>query len=109
MSKLVNTATLVRGRVYFYKNEEYKRDVPKVVDEDTALELEALTEEVYDSDGDVMDKHVFKVAFDTTPPPLEETEDRKVRHLRLRREERQKQREAGRVIPRRRKLVRKLA
>lgn len=64
-SALVNTATLVRGRVYVFRHEgeniQFELDVAKVVDDALASKLEDLVSEVHDTDGDAFEKPLFHV------------------------------------------------
>ena len=71
----INTATLVRGRVYIYKNMEYLRGQETPVDEDTAKELEVLSEVTTDSDGEEFDKAYFDVEFDVDPKGLDDDDN----------------------------------
>lgn len=59
--ELVNTAELVRGRVYWYKNQEFKKGEAVVVDDELANILEELHAEVQDKDGETYEKPFFDV------------------------------------------------
>jgi len=72
----VITATLIRGRVYYYKNIEFRRGKATVVtDPVLAAELESLVEDVEDTDSEVFEKPFFSVDFYAQPPGQEEEEE----------------------------------
>jgi len=58
---LVNTATLVRGRVYYYKDHRFEIGKIVVVDDELATILEDLVEEVSDGDNERFEKPRFQV------------------------------------------------
>lgn len=79
----VKTATIIaakltRGRVYFFNNVQYLRDVLVEVDEATALELEALYDEVLDTDGEKFEKYLFEVDWEAEPIVNPEDEKRRL-------------------------------
>jgi hypothetical protein len=68
---LVTTATLVRGRIYFYRDlkEPFEIGVPRVVeDEATAAALEELHFETTDGDGERFEKPLFLVQRNVPRP-----------------------------------------
>ena len=67
----VTTATLVRGKVYVYKGVHYKKDIPVVVDDATALLLEDLYELVTDADHEEFEKPYFDIQRNVPPAPVE--------------------------------------
>lgn len=78
------TATLLRGRVYVFQNVHFMRGVATVVDDGLAAELEALCEEVTDSDGEVFEKMLFEVDYEATVPTPGDEEDAEPRVSRRR-------------------------
>lgn len=68
----VNTATLLRGRVYVFENVHFQRGVPTIVGPDLAMKLEDLYDEVQDSDSDTFEKPYFLVEMDVDPPSDED-------------------------------------
>jgi len=82
--ELVCIATLVRGRVYFYKETRFDVGVPVVVDRATAKVLEDFVAETRDGDGDAFEKPLFNVEYDVPPPaPADEEAPAKKRSMRL--------------------------
>lgn len=64
-------ATLLRGRVHYYKGIRFEVGVPKAVSFDLAQELEDQTDDVTDPDGEVIYKKKFRVTRPkvvVTPP-----------------------------------------
>ena len=69
----VNTATLIRGKVYSFRHPDsspqkpldslrFERGVPKIIEDSRILNLlEDLTEEIGDGEGELYDKPVFRV------------------------------------------------
>jgi hypothetical protein len=66
--QLINTATLLRGRVYVYKGVTFERGVPVTVPDDLGAELEDMFDEVRDSDNEIIEKPLFSVLYDVVPP-----------------------------------------
>lgn len=58
---LVNVATLVRGRVYFYKEMKFEYGVPLVVTAEVADILENEVATVNDKDGERFEKPFFHI------------------------------------------------
>lgn len=58
---LVTIATLVRGRVYFYKDLKFEYGIPLVVSDEIAGILEQECAEVKDKDGERFEKPFFEV------------------------------------------------
>lgn len=83
----VTTATLLRGRVYVHNKMHFARGVPIVVGDSHADELEALYDEVRDSDSDTFEKPYFLVQHNAEPPETAEKkeEERRKQRRRLRR------------------------
>ena len=79
------TATLLRGRVYVFRNMQYERGIPNVVkDESLAMILEDLYDEVHDSDGEVIEKPIFEIDFEApfpAPPTTDGNPHQKRRRL----------------------------
>jgi hypothetical protein len=87
---LVNVATLVRGRVYFYKDQKFEVGKPTVVSNELANILEELHEEISDADGERFEKPFFYVqrgvprpqeAQERTKPPARRLPVRLPAHL----------------------------
>jgi hypothetical protein len=77
-TELVNTATLLRGRVYVYKNVSFERGVPVVVTDELAAELEELFDEVRDADQEIIEKPLFSVVYEVPrPAPVNTTPTRR--------------------------------
>jgi len=77
--ELVTVATLVRGKVYFYKNERFDRGVARPVTEDLGLILETIVDERIDMDNEVYEKPLFKVEYGVPKSELETEEPAPVR------------------------------
>lgn len=87
MSKLVTTATLIRGRVYTLRHPDgtpqnpkeslrFEKGVPVVIDEPKiAAYLEKLHDEVADGDGESWEKPVFRINRNVPDPREASTED----------------------------------
>jgi len=79
----VTLATLVRGKVYkhFHNGDyiEFRRNTPKVVDDDLAVELEDMTDEVNTDEKDVIEVEKFKIERDVPASRIEEDEEGQVR------------------------------
>lgn len=78
---LVNTATLLRGRVYFYKDQEFKLGEPSIVTDQIADVLEELHHEVKDKDGEIYEKPFFDVRRGVPRPPPKVAPKKSVRRL----------------------------
>lgn len=77
-TELVNTATLLRGRVYVYKNVSFERGIPVVVDDALAAELEEMFDEVRDADQEIIEKPLFSVVYEVArPAPVNTTPTRR--------------------------------
>lgn len=59
--ELVNTVELLRGRVYWYKDKEFKKGDIEVVTDELAAILEVLHQEVTDKEGELYEKPFFEV------------------------------------------------
>lgn len=70
--ELVNTATLIRGRVYFYKDKRFDANEVVIVDDPLAAILEELHETVTDSDQEAYEKPMFDVRRNVPPPSKEQ-------------------------------------
>jgi hypothetical protein len=68
VAKGVTTATLIRGRVYFWKNLQFNYGLPVKVDEETGIALEEIHEEVPDGEGEVFEKAFFHVKRNQPEP-----------------------------------------
>lgn len=55
------TVRLVRGRVYYYKNERFEKGKDVKVTSDLADELESLAITRFDRDGEKFDKPRFRI------------------------------------------------
>jgi hypothetical protein len=79
----VITATLVQGKIYTFHFDgqyyQFQRNVPKEVTPALASELEALTKEVYNSDGESYEKELFKIDWDASARPAVPTGPKKLR------------------------------
>lgn len=64
---LVTTATLLRGRVYIFENQEFLKDVTREVALELGQKLEDLFEQVTDSEGEEYEKPTFEVLYDQEP------------------------------------------
>lgn len=76
---LVNTATLVRGRVYIYKNEKFEIGVTRVVSDELADILEDITVETKDTDDETFAKPMFDIRRKVQPPKAPGDEGKAVR------------------------------
>jgi hypothetical protein len=76
---LVNTATLIRGRVYVFKNQRFDVGVPVIVDDKLASILEEKVNITEDTDGEEFEKSVFVVRRGVPPPPPPVDPNAKVR------------------------------
>lgn len=74
---LVTTATLVRGRVYFFRNEKFELGVTRVVPDELANDLEELHDTIKDTDGDYYEKPFFDVQR-AVPAPTEAPDPKQV-------------------------------
>lgn len=70
----VTTATLIRGRVYYYKNEQFLYGQPVEVDTATAEILKELHEAINDTEGETFEKAYFHVKTNQ-PKPSKLVED----------------------------------
>jgi hypothetical protein len=61
-------ATLVRGRVYYYKDDRFDVNQPKVVSKGIADALEELYDETSDSEGERFEKPFFRIERGIPPP-----------------------------------------
>ena len=97
-SDLVTTATLLRGRVYFYGGVEFAKGVETAIDqalldrfqvtkwtpEEFAEDVADLYEEVVDSDQERFAKPIFEVRHNRPRPKSQEEVEREIRPRRVR-------------------------
>lgn len=79
---LVITATLERGRVYYYKDHRFEVGVSTVVSEDLASILEDLYDQTTDSEGEAFEKPYFHVQRGVPRPVLVKEGSRSGRTIR---------------------------
>jgi len=83
MADTVTLATLVRGQIYkqFYNGSyvEFRRHVPKIVDEDLADQLEELAEEINTEEGQKIEMERFKIERGVSASKIEAEEDNQTR------------------------------
>lgn len=65
----VHTATLLTGRIYIYKNQQFFAGVETVVTADVADVLEDLYNVTRDGDNEEYEKPLFRVQRNVPPPP----------------------------------------
>ncbi|MET4190692.1 MULTISPECIES: hypothetical protein [unclassified Bradyrhizobium] len=80
--ELVTTATLVRGRIYYFKETPFEIGIPKPVSEDVAAALEELHDETTDADGEVFGKPLFHVQRNQVAPTTDASKAQQARPVR---------------------------
>ena len=71
----VITATLVRGRVYIYKNEKFELNEERVVSKELADILEDIVVETKDTDGENFAKPMFHIKRNVSAPEKRDNPD----------------------------------
>jgi hypothetical protein len=57
------TATLLRGKTYYYKGTRFDKGEPVSISLSLAEEIEEINDEVTDKDGEIRQKPCFKVEY----------------------------------------------